>query len=129
MESKDLLKFWASRDNSKLSAKQLSIRLPTHIAARISALCEIYPSKNRTQIISDLLSTALDNLEDGMSYDESDEPKFVHPEVGDIYAVYGPGTKGHYLNTANKHLTELESELGNDEPELFHVVTEYDDRY
>lgn len=128
MESKDLLKFWATRDNSKLSAKQLSIRLPTHIAARISALCEIYPSKNRTQVISDLLSTALDNLEDGMSYDESAEPSFVHPEVGPIYEVYGLGTKGHYLNTTNKYLTELELELGNDNPELFDVITEFDER-
>jgi CRISPR/Cas system Type II protein with McrA/HNH and RuvC-like nuclease domain len=36
---------------------------PTHIAAKIAALAELYPQKNRTQIVSDLLTAAIDDLE------------------------------------------------------------------
>lgn len=53
-----------SPDNTRLTTKQLSFRLPVHIAAKIAALCEMYPQKNRTQIVADLLTTALDALEE-----------------------------------------------------------------
>lgn len=128
MSTEDLLKFWAVRDNSRLTAKQMSIRLPTHVAARISALCEVFPNKTRTQVIGDLLSSALDELEKGMSYDEGSEPDLVLPDGEIIYPIYRPGTKGRYLNIANQHLKDLESEIGNDDPDLFNVITEFDER-
>ena len=128
MSAKDLIKLWKLRDNSRLTSKQMSVRLPTHVAARISAICEVFPNKTKTQVIGDLLSSALDELEKGMSYDESDNPVDILPDGEQIYAVYGPGIRGRYLDTANKHLKELESEIGNDDPELFYVVTEYDKR-
>lgn len=59
----DLLKLWGSPDDSKLMQKQWSIRLPIHLAAKISALCVMYPQQTKTEIISDLLATAIDQLE------------------------------------------------------------------
>ena len=128
MSAKDLIKLWELRDNSRLTAKQMSIRLPTHVAARISALCELFPNKTKTQLIGDLLSSALDQLEDGITYEQSERPTVVLPDGEAIHDIYGPGTKGRYLEISNKYLKELESEIGNDEPELFYVVTEYDER-
>ena len=67
MQSKDLVKLWNAPDNTRLTPKQKSIRLPLHVAAKISALCEIFPKKTKTDIIGDLLATALDDVEEGLS--------------------------------------------------------------
>ena len=45
---------------TRLTAKQSSFRLPVHVAATLSALCELYPNKTRTQNVGDLLATAID---------------------------------------------------------------------
>ena len=125
MATEDLLKQWAVRDNSRLTAKQTSIRLPTHVAARISALCDIYSNKTKSELIGDLLASSLDELEKGMSYEEGKEPIDRLPDGELIYPVYGPGVKGRYFDIANNYLKELEGELGNSEPELFYVIQEY----
>lgn len=122
MSAKDLVRLWELRDNSRLTAKQMSVRLPTHVAARISALCEIFPNKTKTQLIGDLLSSALDELEKGMEYEYSDECDGPHPETGELlYPITGLGQKGRYLHSANNFLKIFESEIGNDDPELFEV--------
>jgi hypothetical protein len=70
MEPRDLLKVWDAPDNSKLTPKQWSVRLPIHVAAKICALCDLYPRKTKTEIIGDLLATALDQLTEALP----DEP-------------------------------------------------------
>lgn len=108
MEPQDLVKVWDAPDNSKLTPKQLSIRLPIHVAAKISALCDMYPRKTKTEIIGDLLSTALDQLgnalpgQDGrlMGHDENNEP---------IYETVGPWAR--FRSLTDKYLKELESEI------------------
>jgi hypothetical protein len=67
MEFKDLVKVWAAPDNTKLTPRQMSIRLPVHVAAKISAFCEMFPMRTRTEIMADLLSTALVGAEQGLS--------------------------------------------------------------
>jgi hypothetical protein len=70
MEPRDLLKVWDAPDNSRLTPKQWSVRLPIHVAAKICALCDLYPRKTKTEIIGDLLATALDQLTEALP----DEP-------------------------------------------------------
>ena len=123
MSAKDLLGYWAVRDNSRLTSKQVSVRLPTNVAARISALCDIYSSKTKTQIIGDLLSSALDEIQESMSYELSEDSMQIYPDSNErVHKILGPGTLGPFLDKSNKYLKELESELGNDEPELFNVA-------
>ena len=61
MKASTLHDVWASPDNTRLTPKQFSFRLPIHVAAKIAALCDMYPQKTRTQIIADLLTSALMN--------------------------------------------------------------------
>ncbi|MBK9521376.1 MAG: hypothetical protein IPO13_07125 [Rhodocyclaceae bacterium] len=53
MKTSHLHDTWAGPDNARLVSKQFSFRLPVHIAAKIAALGEMYPRKNRTQIVAD----------------------------------------------------------------------------
>lgn len=42
MKASNLHDVWASPDNSRLTPKQFSFRLPIHVSAKIAALCDMY---------------------------------------------------------------------------------------
>lgn len=114
MKPKDLLSVWSAPDNSRVTNKQFSFRLPVHVAARVAALCEMYPNKSRTQIVSDLLSSALDEMQ--QQFPDVKGP-FVgrDPETGvDLFEDIGPARR--FRGLANKHYAELERELGAENP-------------
>lgn len=115
MEPRDLVKVWDAPDNSRLTPKQLSIRLPLLVSARISALCDIYPRKTKTEIIGDLLSTALDQLEGTL-------PSACGQAAGerDGETIYEDiGLRGRFNVLTEKYLRELEKEAGITEPMPF----------
>lgn len=109
MRPKDLFKAWDDRGSARLTARQYSIRLPIHVAARIAALCEMYPKKTRTDIIGDLLSTALEGIEAALPSTQSRElPDYdVERKVSDLNV----GPKGQFRALTEKYLQELETEL------------------
>lgn len=132
MKSELLHDLWSSPDNSRLITKQFSFRLPVHIAAKIAALGEMYPQKNRTQIVADLLATALDDLEKKLpctvvAVDEhtqklDDEYNEHHGyELGTLYTLGGARAK--FRSISNQYFSEFEKELGNEQPtQLFEAI-------
>ena len=56
MKASDLVTVWGAPDNSRLTAKQYSFRLPVHVAAKLAALESLYPTRSRTQLVGDLLT-------------------------------------------------------------------------
>ena len=102
MEPIDLVKVWEAPDNSQLTPKQISIRLPLHVAAKINALSDLYPRRTKTEIIGDLLAAALDQVQNGFSEDPYD------PEYGDASA----SPYSRFTNLVKKHTEELEKEAG-----------------
>ena len=135
MKAEDLVKVWDAPDHSKLTRKQISIRLPILAAAKIEAFCEMFPSKTKRQIITDLIVTNIDQVVEGLSskkgkflgpdlsgmdpeYDE-DISNYVHKDAHDnnvsgIYEDIGP--KGRFLRLTKKHLRKLEKEAKINEP-------------
>lgn len=120
MKSKQLHSVWSAPDNTRLTSKQSSFRLPVHVAAKLAAIAEMYPTKSRTQIVGDLLATAIDAW-------ASELPSIRGRQVDRISTPDGPTVKifeevgpiGRFQKLTNKHYIELEKELGNDEPENF----------
>ena len=102
MESKQLLENWVGPDNSRLMRNQTSMRLSVHVAAKVAALCEMFPQRTKTQIINDLLSTALDHLErslvDTHPWEESEEG------LENL-----PTQKSNYHELVKKLLAEIEA--------------------
>ena len=127
MKSADLHKVWGAPDNSRLTAKQQSFRLPTHVAAKIDALCDIYPTRTKTEIVGDLLAAALEDLIPNL-------PSAAGAEVGkdpDHGVLYEEtGLIAEFRLRANKHFKDLEKELGNKEAaEIYasqYVISEND---
>lgn len=116
MKSSKLHDIWSAADNSRITNKQYSFRLPVHVAAKISALSEMYPQKTRTEIVGDLLAAALEDLADGMPFVKG---KFLfqdHATGEDVYEDIGPASK--FWKLSNKYYQELEQEMGNPNPPL-----------
>ena len=112
----DLHTVWAAPDNTRLTAKQLSFRLPVHVAAKLSALCEMFPGKTRTQLVGDLLATALEEFEGSFPSVKGGQLG-MHPDTDQpFYEEIGPGKQ--YRELANRFYIELENELGNKTPKL-----------
>jgi hypothetical protein len=110
MNAKDLASVWSAPDNSRLTSKQSSYRLPVHVAAKLAALSEMYPQKTKTQIVGDLLAAALADLEKGLP---SSAGRLVgkDDEGADLFEAVGPAQD--FRRLTNKHYAELEAELGN----------------
>jgi hypothetical protein len=119
MKASNLIDLWATPDNSRVTSKQYSFRLPVHVAAKIEALCEMYPAKNRTQIVADLLTSALDGVERSFPTVAGRQVDVDHETGEDLFEEVGPTVRFHGL--ANHHYMELERELGNPTPSpLYH---------
>ncbi len=103
MDPRDLVKIWDAPDHSRLTPKQWSIRLPIQVAARINALCDLYPRKTKTEIIGDLLATALEQLVEAL-------PGEVRPTSSAGGASDGGGLRGRFDRLASQYLVELEND-------------------
>lgn len=106
--------FWSQPDNSRLTSKQFSFRLPVHVAAKIAALCDMYPQKTRTEIVGDLLSTSIEDLVSGMPFVDG-KIIGIDDETGEEFCEdIGPGSQ--FWTLADKHYKALEREMGNKNP-------------
>ena len=109
MKVKDLVQEWENAVDSRLAAREFHIRLSLSDAARIAALGEMYPAVTETNIISDLLSAALDELEVTMPYVQGARA-IAEDDRGDpIYEDVGNTARFHAL--IKKHVAILESGL------------------
>lgn len=68
MTYKKLLASWAESASRPRTADTYEVRLTVDDAARIHALAEMYPGRTREEIITDLLSVALQELQAAMPY-------------------------------------------------------------
>lgn len=117
MKSSDLVAVWSAPDNSRLTTKQFSFRLPVHVAAKLAALEELYPTRSRTQLVGDLLAAAIADVERGLERHAGAQLGQRHPETDEELFVE-EGQVAAYRSAANRHYTTIESELGNDKPGL-----------
>ena len=85
MTPRDLLKHWVETASDVQTNHAYLVTLPLHDAARLHALAEMYPGRTEQQIITDLLSMSLDQLEGAFPYvqgnrviarDEFEDPIF-----------------------------------------------------
>jgi hypothetical protein len=124
MKSSDLHVLWAAPDNSHLYPKQFSFRLPVHVAAKLAALEEMYPKRTRTEIVGDLLSAALVELEKSLptSPGEPWEGGQKDPNTGKrLFVAVGPGAD--FREKSNRHYQQLEREMGSKNPPKLYDAT------
>lgn len=103
-----LIQRWEEAGSEELAVREFSVRLPLDDAARIEALAEMYPARSKTQIITELLSAALDAVETAMPYERGSEI-ISRDELGDpIYEDVGPTPR--FLELSRRHAAVLRNE-------------------
>lgn len=63
-----LLKEWILESQAKPRVKTVTVKLTTQDYARIRALAEIYPDRSEEQILSELITAILDEVEEALPY-------------------------------------------------------------
>ncbi len=105
MNIKDLLQRWAQSGSGSVVCHEYAVRLPVHDAARIAALVEMYPLKSESEIIAELLSVALDEVEATFPYVQGNRV-IAEDDMGDpIYEDIGQTPR--FLALAKKHAESL----------------------
>ncbi len=105
MKIRSLLNHWEATASGALHPEYYSVRLAVEDAAKLAALCEMFPRRSPEQLIGDLLSAALGELETTMPYVESSQV-ISEDELGDpIYADQGPTPR--FLALTQKYLSQL----------------------
>lgn len=71
MDTDHLHDHWTTGPRFRWSRQPYSFRLPTFVGAQIDALCEIYPQRNKTEIVTDLLIAALADLNENLPSEDA----------------------------------------------------------
>ena len=106
---RSLIRNWQENASSPLTDYEYSVSLPLYNAAKIEALAEMFPSKTKQQIITELLSAALDELEEALPYVTGDKV-IGQDEWGDpIYS--DEGFTPTLISLTNKYLAEITHQI------------------
>lgn len=90
MKIKALAQCWEQQAKATLTTDEYSLRLPVEDAAKITALAEMYPKRTKNEIIGELLSAALDELETSFPY-IAGKKVISKDEMGDpVFEDVGP---------------------------------------
>lgn len=88
MHIKELPKEWANTARIKKPVMNLSLQLPLEISANLMALKDIYPGRTLEQLLLDLLTAAIDELEETLPYKQGvkviSEDEFGDPMYQDV---------------------------------------------
>ncbi|MFP4648664.1 MAG: type 1 pili tip component [Halorhodospira sp.] len=112
MKLKELIQHWEESASEQRTPYEHTVRLPLADAAKLAALAEMYPGRTEEQLITDILSTALDEIEERFPYVQGTRV-VAEDEQGDpIYA--DEGLTPRFKERTRKHLAHLRQELGED---------------
>jgi len=105
MRFKTLLDAWNDRQTTKQTDELYSIRLAVDDAARLHALAELFPGVDEQQLVTDMLSAALDEVEAAMPYVAGDrvirEDEFGDPVYEDV------GLTPRFLELVRQHRARI----------------------
>lgn len=106
MTIRDLIGTWESTAATPLTDTEYSVRLAQKDAAKIAALAEMYPGRSPEQLITELMTAALSELETNLPYIQGEKIS-AFDELGDpIYEDVGPTSQ--FAELVRKHLGDTQ---------------------
>ena len=108
MKVVDLIETWEREAAGDLTREEYTVRLPLEDAARLEALAEMFPRRSREQLITELLSVALDEVVSGFPYVEGGRV-IARDEEGDP-VFEDVGHTPRYLRLVREHMERLASQ-------------------
>lgn len=106
MKIRQLIERWHTVGGNTSPRTTMTLELPIHDAARLSALSEMFPALRTEELVAELLHTALDEIQEAFPYING--PKQIgEDEVGNpLYEDIGHTPR--FLALVKEHLTKLE---------------------
>lgn len=109
MYLKELVNQWESHAQGALTKDTYAVHLRAEDAAKIDALAEMYPKRSKEQLICELLSAALGQLEESFPYVQG-TAVVATDEMGDaIYEDIGPTPR--FMELTKKHFAKYKEHL------------------
>ena len=105
MKLNKLMKYWEKEFAGQLSEEGYQIKLSVEDAARLEALCEMFPKYPQENLLRDLISSALNEVTSSFPYIEGKEVVARDEEGDPMYADIGPTPK--FLTLTRKHLKQI----------------------
>jgi hypothetical protein len=101
----NLVRQWQASATGDPAVSEYRVALSLWDSARIAALLEMYPRRNETELISELLTAALDELERAMPYIPGGLPVSEDEEGNPIFADTGPTPR--FLELSRKYVYQM----------------------
>jgi len=109
MNIADLVRHWEVASAGELAAGEYRLRLPLRDAARIAALVDMYPRRNQEELLSELLSAAMDELEAALPY-VAGSRVIAEDDQGDpVFDDVGPTPR--FIALTKKYMELLEKQM------------------
>jgi hypothetical protein len=106
---KELLEAWRRNGSGARTATEYAVRLPVDDAARLHALGEMFPGLTREQLITDLLSAALQEVAAAMPYVPGKKVISTDEQGDPVYE--DAGLTPRFADLSRQHKKKLEGEL------------------
>jgi hypothetical protein len=106
---KELLDTWQQNAAGPRTATEYAVRLPVDDAARLHALVELFPGRTREQLITDLLSAALQEIAAAMPYVPGKKVISTDEQGDPVYE--DAGITPRFAQLARQYKKKLEAEL------------------
>lgn len=102
----NLIRQWQEFASGRLAVRTHNVTLTQWDAARIAALAEMYPRRSESELISELLSAALDELEQAMPYIPGTVAVSEDEEGNPIFSDVGPTPR--FMDLSRQFLARME---------------------
>lgn len=109
MSFKVLLENWRATAAQPRTATEYAVRLPLDDAARLAALAEMFPGRTPEQLITDLLSIALQEVAAAMPYVPGSKVIATDDQGDPIYEDAGPTPR--FMELTRRNQKKLKTEL------------------
>ncbi len=108
MSFKKLLESWRESAAAARTVTEYSVRLPVDEAAQLHALVEMFPGRTAEQLITDLLSVALQEVATAMPYVAGQKVISTDEQGDPVYEDVGPTPRFMELTRRNRKKLEAE---------------------
>ena len=110
MKVVELIEMWEREAAGDLTRAEYAVRLPLEDAARLEALAEMFPRRTREQLVTELLSVALDQVVSAFPYIEGDRVISRDEEGDPVFEDVGHTPR--FLGLVRKHMERLSGQDG-----------------
>ncbi|MFC2970834.1 pilin assembly protein [Azotobacter bryophylli] len=105
MKIRELIHHWERNARGRLTSNRYQIHLDVEAAARLAALTEMYPKRNTEELLGELISAALEEVEASMPYVPGSQIVATDEQGDPLYEDIGPTPR--FLALSRRYLQKL----------------------